>query len=110
LGVLGLTAHSSEMPGEGVDMGQRVYVHHLTLTKPAAMSKDIATRTLRVGPREPTGADRCRPVPTGADRCRPVPTGADRCRPVPTGADWCRKLAPASVFAGTPNASSATTH
>jgi hypothetical protein len=63
LGVLGLTAHSSEMPGEGVDMGQRVYVHHLTLTKPAAMSKDIATRTLRVGP---SNADWCRLVPTGA--------------------------------------------
>jgi hypothetical protein len=84
LGVLGLTAHSSEMSGEGVDMGQRVYVHHLTLTRPRGMRKDIGARALRVGPQEPSRADWCRLVPQAG-------TGPVR-------------------SPGTPNASSDTTH
>jgi hypothetical protein len=30
------------MPGEGLDVNHGIYVHLLTLTKPGAMSKDIA--------------------------------------------------------------------
>ena len=48
LGVLGLTPHGTEMPGEGLDMNHRVCLHHPTLTRLGAIGKDIAAGVLRV--------------------------------------------------------------
>ena len=48
LGVLGLTPHDTEMPGEGLDMNQRVCVHDLTLTRQSTIGKHIGVGARRV--------------------------------------------------------------
>jgi len=46
------------MTGEGLDMNQGVCVHLLTLTRPRAMSKDIALGIRRVGALHISAGDR----------------------------------------------------
>ncbi len=48
LGVLGLTPLGTKMSGKGLDVVDGICVHHLTLTKPGAIGKDIGAGARRV--------------------------------------------------------------
>jgi hypothetical protein len=48
LGVRGLAPLDTAMSGKGLDMGEEICVHHLTLTKPGDIGKDIGAGAVRV--------------------------------------------------------------
>lgn len=69
MGVRGLAPLDTTMSGKGLDVGEGICVHHLTLTKPGGIGKDIGAGALRVlsgpgraglalaGGAEPVGGD-----------------------------------------------------